>query len=62
MGIKKINITIYSYFTGMSREFHFTEGSRVHFGHLNIPSNARDVKMAKMDEGTRGKVKFLTSQ
>ena len=39
----------------------YAHGSRVHFGHLNIPSKARDVKVAKMDEGTRGKVKFLTS-
>ena len=37
------------------QKFNFTSGSLVHFGHLNIP---RDVKMAKMDSGTRGKVKF----
>ena len=52
-------ITIYSYFTGMLREFNFTEGSRVRFGQLNISSKARDVKLAKTDEGTRGEVKFL---
>ena len=52
-------ITIYSYFTGMSREFNFTKGSRVRFGQLNISSKARDVKLAKTDEGTRGEVKFL---
>ena len=57
--IKNLKITIYSYFTGMSREFNFTEGSRVRFGQLNIPSKARDVKLAKTDEGTRGEVKFL---
>ena len=55
----KFAITIYSYFTGMSREFNFTEGSRVRFGQLNISSKARDVKLAKTDEGTRGEVKFL---
>ena len=52
-------LTIYSYFTGMLREFNFTKGSRVRFGQLNILSKARDVKLAKTDEGTRGKVKFL---
>ena len=52
-------ITIYSYFTGMFREFNFIEGSRVRFGQLNISSKARDVKLAKTDEGTRGEVKFL---
>ena len=54
-----IILTIYSYFTGMLREFNFTEGSQVRFGQLNILSKARDVKLAKTDEGTRGKVKFL---
>ena len=43
----------------MLREFNFTEGSRVRFGQLNIPSKARDVKLAKTDEGTRGEVKYL---
>ena len=54
-----IYLNYYSYFTGMSREFNFTKGSRVRFGQLNIPSKARDVKLAKTDEGTRGNVKFL---
>ena len=43
----------------MLKEFNFTEGSRVRFGQLNISSKARDVKLAKTDEGTRGEVKFL---
>ena len=43
----------------MSREFNFTKGSRVRFGQLNTPSKARDVELAKTDEGTRGEVKFL---
>ena len=56
-------MTIYSYFVGMAREFGFTEGSRVRFGQLNISSKARDVKLAKTDEGTGPEVKlnFLTS-
>ena len=40
------------------QKFNFTSGSLVHFGHLNIPRFARDVKMAKMDSGTLCKVKF----
>ena len=41
-------LTIYSYFTGMLREFNVTKGSRVRFGQL-----------AKTDEGIQGEVKFL---
>ena len=41
--IGKFSWTIYSYFSGMSREFNFIEGSRVRFGQFNIPSKARDV-------------------
>ena len=41
------------------KKFNFTSGSLVCFGHLNIPRFARDVKLAKSDEGTRGEVKFL---
>ena len=59
--IKDLIITIYSYFTGMSREFNFTKGSRVRFGQLNISSKARDVKLAKTDRGPEVKLNFLTS-
>ena len=54
-------ITIYSYFTGMLREFYFTKGSWDQFGQPNISSVASDVMLAKLVEGTRGKVKILTS-
>ena len=57
--LKRLYNYLQLYFTGMSREFNFTKGSRVRFGQLNIPSKARDVKLAKTDEGTRGEVKFL---
>ena len=40
------------------KKFNFTSGSLVRFGQLNIPRFAWDVKLAKSDSGTLGKVKF----